>query len=469
MTQQAEKVKKGHPIANKVGGVFMHVSNMERSANWYHQLFGMPERSSVTSKVHSLKMSAGSNFVLDQHGYDRGLAMNDRPILMFDSPDVHAAYRYVKQLGIPIEWEIEQYPGMAFFTFRDPDGNLLMVCGKPGSAADTGEAASQKALLRYDGGGATLEVSESSYASEITGEGLVLTGRAHTELTYATPLKIETTVRIDSGNLRLLYGRGQLTFNYGSSDNGGTGEEFYVGHPKVNKQFGYLKKGGIAVGEWVRVEWTLHERSIEVRVNGAVYHMQEGYFGDLEAKAGIGCDNGRITVRTFSVQSIAGEEAKPRLPIETGGGASRDWLVADSSCCPLITHEGLWLSCDEQWGSARTTAEYEAPFALTAELRSDTGTAVLYGGVSARVKFHSEGSLSFLDPVTKEEIWAEGSGRWSGDAATVTWTVEHDRTTVSVDGELRFERKGDYSGRRFRLAIGADLGGAVTVKSVQIK
>lgn len=64
---------------------------------------------------------------------------------------MHAAYRQVKQLGLPVEWEIEEYPGMAFFTLRDPDGNLLMICGQPGSKEEE-ERSDGPEPIRYDGG-----------------------------------------------------------------------------------------------------------------------------------------------------------------------------------------------------------------------------------------------------------------------------------------------------------------------------
>lgn len=469
MNEKAVLSQTKHPVSNQIGGVFMHVSNMEKSVNWYHRLFGMPERSSVTDKVHSVRMDGGSDFVLDQHGYDRGLATEDRPILMFESPDVHAAYRFVQKVGIPIEWEIEEYPGMAFFTIRDPDRNLLMICGAPGTKEELEADTDQRSLShRYDGGGTWLSVTPTSSHSLETTEGLELTGRAITEAAFATPLRLETTVKIDNGCLRLEYGpHGQLTFNYGPSATSGVGEEFYVTHPKVHKQYGFPTKGALPTGEWIRVEWTIHERKMEVHVNGRLYHVQEGYFGDLVGKAGIGCDNGRITVKSYSVESLSERETSPRLPIY-GNGAQTDALAPDVSCYPSMTGEGLWLTCDDQWGRALSEAVYAAPFVMEVVLRADMHAFVLYGGVAAQVKFHANGALSFRDPVSKEEVWTENAGQLPDGFTTIRWEMHSDRTTVSVDGEVRFERAGDYANCRFRLGVGSDLGSAVTVKSVHI-
>ncbi|MDF2660159.1 MAG: hypothetical protein K0Q94_2950 [Paenibacillus sp.] len=461
-----------HPIRNKMGGVFMHVSNMERSVNWYHKLFGMPERSSVTDKVHALAMEGGTGFVLDQHGYDRKLAPADRPMLMLDSPDVHAAYRFLQEIGVKLDSRIEEYPNMAFFTFRDPDNNLLMVCGKPGgkdgSEDSSPEASgSGKQADRYDGGGCRLSVSDSSYYGAVTPEGLKLTGRAHTDDAYAVPLRIETKVRIDDGCLRLHYGkRGSLTFNYGPSANNGVGSEFYVGHPIADKQFAYIDKGAVPTGEWVRLEWTVAERYMEVRVNGRLFHSQEGYFGSIVSKAGIGCDNGRITVQSFFVESLSEQDTVPTLPMLVDGNRS-DELVPDASCYPQVTGEGLWLSYNEEWGSARSGSEYAVPYKLEAVVRSDTNSVVLYGGASGRVKFHPDGSLSYIDPVTRQESWVEGRGRLNEGFSTIEWRLEANRTTVSVDGETRFECEGSYTDCRFPLGIGADIGSVVVVRSVK--
>lgn len=462
-----------HPIRNKMGGVFMHVSNMERSVNWYHKLFGMPERSSVTDKVHALAMKGETGFVLDQHGYDRKLAPADRPMLMFDSPDVHAAYRFLQQIGVKLDSRIEEYPNMAFFTFRDPDNNLLMVCGKPGDKDGTGGSSpeasgARKQADRYDGGGCWLTVSDSSYHSAITREGLELTGRAYTEGVFAAPLRIETNVRIEDGCLRLHYGKhGTLTFNYGPSADHGVGSEFFVSHPIADKELAYVDKGAIPTGEWVRLEWTILERQMEVRVNGRLFHSQEGYFGTNLSKAGIGCDNGQITVKSFFVESLSEEEVVPSLPLFVDGVRS-DELVADASCYPLLTGEGLWLSYNEGWGSARSGSEYSVPFKLEAVVRSDTNSVVLYGGPSGRVKFHPDGSLSFCDPVTRREIWAEGRGRLKRGFSTIEWSLEASGTTVSVDGEVRFECEGCYAECKFPLGIGADIGSAVVVRSVKL-
>lgn len=467
-----------HPIRTLIGGVFMHVSNMERSVDWYHRFFGLPDRSSVTDKVHAIAMDNNSNFVLDQHGYDRGLAIGDRPLLMLESPDVHAAYRFALEQGIQIEWEIEEYPGMAFFTLRDPDHNLLMVCGKPGSK-EGGASVNQDLKtaesriveqVRYDGGGTMLKVSPISAHAVINNDGLTLTGRASTEQSYPTPVRIETTVRIEGGCLRLYYGpHGVLTFNYGPSADGGSGSEFYVIPPAVDKTFSYLNYNTIPELQWVRLDWTIHERYMEVHLDDQLFYRQEGYYGNVLGQAGIGADNGVVSVRSFVVEPLSPVEALPMLAITSNDVKNGDILMPDVACFPVSTQEGLWLSTNKQWGSARTNRKYTVPFQCRVQARADTNSLILYGDASLRLKFHPDGNMSFQDTVGKEENWTDGKmGRLPTGETEIIWTVESDRIQVSVDGKLRFDRRGDYASRSFGIGIGPDHGSTVIVRSMDI-
>ncbi|MGY3714941.1 VOC family protein [Sutcliffiella cohnii] len=451
----------------------MHVSNMERSINWYHKLFGMSERSVSTEKVHAITMDGGSDFVLDQNGYDSNLPIEERAILMFDSPDVRAAYRFVKDAGIEIVEDIMDFPGMSFFTFRDPDGNLLMICGDPGSEDETNKESSHfdEQTLSYDAGGSQLVVSQEAQHARISSDGLELTGYAHTETSHVTPLRVEATVRIDKGSLNLTYGRhGLVSLNFGNSpevQKKGSGEDLFIVHPKMNKHFTFHRKGAIPIGEWAHVEWTINERSMEIHVDGELFHRQDGYFGDLAGQAGIAGVMGQVTIKSFHVEALTDQGSTTHLPIKRNG-LEIDRLVADPSSHGVITENGLWLSSDERWGHARTDNIYSAPFSLKAEIHSHTRSAVLYGGHVARIKWSSEGNLCFIDPITNEEEWISNGALPYNSFTTIEWKVDTNQTSITVDGKTVFEKKGDYASCQFKLGIGAELGSAVTVKSVHI-
>ncbi|MCR2808008.1 VOC family protein [Paenibacillus soyae] len=466
-----ENAKGNHPIQNKVGGVFIHVRNMERSVNWYHKLFGMPDRSTTTEKVHAIAMDGGSDFVLDQNGYDSGLASGERALLMLNSSNVRAAYSFVKESGIEIVEDIMDFPGMAFFTFRDPDGNLLMICGDPGSEEEAAPVQVSKASIRYDAGGAVLSVSEHAALAKETAEGMELTGKAYTDTEYRVPVRLEAKVRLDKGSLFLSFGpHGTAALNFGNSpevNEKGSGEDLFIVHPAMNKHFTFHGKGGVPVGQWARVSWTIQERFMDIHIDGQLFHRQEGYFGGASGHAGIAGVMGQITLKSFAVEELTADESPLFLPI--GGSAGKeDRLIADPSCHAMSMAEGLWLGCDDRRGFARSGSVYEAPFVLKAEVSSSTRSAILYAGSTEMLRWNSEGKLCFIDPATKEEAWIDDASLPYGELARIEWRLEGGRTSLALDGRVVLDREGDYKACRFRLGIGAEPGSAVTIKSVSL-
>lgn len=50
---------------------------------------------------------------------------HDAPLFHFNTPAIEEAYTFLKETGVKLESEIENGH---WFTFRDPDGNVLMAC-----------------------------------------------------------------------------------------------------------------------------------------------------------------------------------------------------------------------------------------------------------------------------------------------------------------------------------------------------
>lgn len=53
---------------------------------------------------------------------------SNQPLFNLSTEDIHAAYEHVKHLGVEIVNEIETFPDLSYFTFKDPDGNIIMAC-----------------------------------------------------------------------------------------------------------------------------------------------------------------------------------------------------------------------------------------------------------------------------------------------------------------------------------------------------
>ncbi|WP_251041137.1 VOC family protein [Bacillus sp. ISL-45] len=119
------------PIYNKVNNVFIHVSNLGKSAEWYSNLLGIPfNPEKVESPVYNIPVTSETGLTLDDHTFDPGFELKPSNHVLFNflAEDVDEAYTFLKSNGISITKEIERIGDFAYFNFKDPDGNVLMIC-----------------------------------------------------------------------------------------------------------------------------------------------------------------------------------------------------------------------------------------------------------------------------------------------------------------------------------------------------
>ncbi|TYS69142.1 VOC family protein [Sutcliffiella horikoshii] len=124
-------MQKTLPIKNQMNGVFIHVSNLSKSAKWYSDLLGLdlnPEL--VQSPVYNIPLVGSSSLTLDDHTFDPGFkhVPSNAPLFNFYAPDIDEAYQYIQSKGIEVTREIEWVGETAWFNIKDPDGNVVMVC-----------------------------------------------------------------------------------------------------------------------------------------------------------------------------------------------------------------------------------------------------------------------------------------------------------------------------------------------------
>jgi predicted enzyme related to lactoylglutathione lyase len=113
------------PIENRIGAVFVPVSDMPRAVEWYSRLLGTPTGETThEGRIFDMPMQ-GTGLILDSH---RPVANSSQPLFFLWTQDIHATHRFLLENSIDVLGDIEHIGSVSTLRFRDPDGNLLMVC-----------------------------------------------------------------------------------------------------------------------------------------------------------------------------------------------------------------------------------------------------------------------------------------------------------------------------------------------------
>lgn len=145
------------PMESRVASLFIHVTDLQKSAGWYSKLLGLKvkEERLNSGPVYWLELPE-AHLILDSNTENRkNLEWREemKPRFMFACQDIDEAYHYIEQKAQPFS-EPERHGSMAFFNFRDPEGNTFMACCSPDSDEDstmTAAACSSPILPRISG------------------------------------------------------------------------------------------------------------------------------------------------------------------------------------------------------------------------------------------------------------------------------------------------------------------------------
>ncbi|KQX57277.1 MULTISPECIES: VOC family protein [unclassified Paenibacillus] len=124
------EVRMSSPIKNRISNVFIPVRNIEHARDWYCRLLGIaPDGDILFGHLYALPMD-GTSLVLDQMpmwggNEPGGPPTYQTPAFMFQTENIQASYEFMKNNEVELVTEIQNEQ---WFAFRDPDGNLLMVC-----------------------------------------------------------------------------------------------------------------------------------------------------------------------------------------------------------------------------------------------------------------------------------------------------------------------------------------------------
>lgn len=118
------------PIQNQIGGTFIPVRDIEKARNWYCKILGISETPEIMGGHLCPLPMKGAGLILDtMPGWGGkvpgGAPTYQTPAFMFATDDIEASYQFMEDNGVELVTDIEHGH---WFAFRDPDGNLLMVC-----------------------------------------------------------------------------------------------------------------------------------------------------------------------------------------------------------------------------------------------------------------------------------------------------------------------------------------------------
>ncbi|WP_166243129.1 VOC family protein [Paenibacillus turpanensis] len=113
------------PIQNLVRGVFIPVSSIEKARDWYCNLLGLPADGEIFfGHIYVLPMQGESNIVLDSKIYSPE-NVHKVPVFQLATDDIERSYEFIQSQPIEIITDIQNNH---WFTIKDPDGNVLMIC-----------------------------------------------------------------------------------------------------------------------------------------------------------------------------------------------------------------------------------------------------------------------------------------------------------------------------------------------------
>ena len=150
-------------------------------------------------------------------------------------------------------------------------------------------------------------------------------------------------------------------------------------------------------------------------------------------------------------------------------------MIPFFGCTIERTQEGARLfgaSRNHMNAVAITCQVFRAPFTLKTVARTDSTNLRLYWHLG-EVILNWECSVRQLrvhDPGTGRQRGIEGAGFITVDQwHEVVWEIKLDSMRLLVDGELRYERDGEYGSIEAPLAIGPCFGSTVTVQSFVVE
>ncbi|MDG5472237.1 VOC family protein [Jeotgalibacillus sp. ET6] len=120
-----------HPIDNKMNTVFVHVSDLKTSAQWYAKLLGQEiNTQEVQLPVWNMKIQGHTGLTLDA-GKDskKVVTPSPYPLFNFHTDNLEKALQFVmEEMKVEEIVEKTEISDFSYFLIKDPDGHCIMIC-----------------------------------------------------------------------------------------------------------------------------------------------------------------------------------------------------------------------------------------------------------------------------------------------------------------------------------------------------
>ncbi|KIL51971.1 VOC family protein [Jeotgalibacillus soli] len=114
-----------NPIHPKIGATFIPVRNIQQARDWYCSILGLPATEEIINgHLYVIPLEDQHNIVLDNKIFSKRV-VDEIPLFHFNTNDIEKAYQFMKEQHVNIMDQIEHGH---YFTFKDPDDNVLMIC-----------------------------------------------------------------------------------------------------------------------------------------------------------------------------------------------------------------------------------------------------------------------------------------------------------------------------------------------------
>src|SRR5690625_953601 len=112
------------PILKQIGTVFIPVSDIRKARDWYCDILGLKAEGEILfGHLYVIPME-GTGVVLDSKMYAEDKVFKT-PAFHFNTENIEEAFNFMKKKGANLITGVEHDH---YFNFKDPDGNILMIC-----------------------------------------------------------------------------------------------------------------------------------------------------------------------------------------------------------------------------------------------------------------------------------------------------------------------------------------------------